>query len=332
MRPASRPNVALIGCGAIAQGFYLPVLAKHRGGFGSVWLVDPSAHARAAAASRVPSRQVARLADVPDEIHLAIVATPNNLHYPVALEAVARGAHVLIEKPFVIWPEDGRALLEAAAANHRTIAINQTRRLYPLARDLRRRISEGEFGALRAVSHREGTTLTWPFESGAGFARGAERSGVIMDFGVHVVDFYHYLLGPTWTFVAGRHDGFHGPEGLAEIELEANGAPVSIRLSRYYPQENAARLTFEHAELAFGVYDQRSYAVQWAPGKPAAPVTVRSDQEGASVAELLLMNLLAATEGREPAVCDGAASLPVITVLDEIYRRAGRYPTTLGSV
>jgi predicted dehydrogenase len=322
----------LIGCGAIAQAFYLPVIAKHRARFGNVWLVDVSSHALAGAAALVPARQVSRLADVTDEIQFTIVATPNHLHYPLALEALGRGAHVLIEKPFVIRPAEGCALLEAVAANDRVIAVNQTRRLYPLTRELRRRIREGDFGGLRAIIHREGTKLNWPFESGAGFAPGAERTGVIMDFGVHIVDFYHHLINPAWTFVSAIHDGFHGPEGLAEIALQADGAPVSIRLSRYYPQENVARLTFEHAEISFGVHDDRAYSVQWQSRKPLAPSTVRTDGEDRSAAELLLLNFLGAGAGREAATCDAASSLPVITLLDEVYCKAERYPATLGSV
>ena len=246
-------NIALIGCGAIARAFYLPALAKHRTRFCNLWLIDPSDHAVSIAASVAPGKQARQLADVDDEIHLAIIATPNHLHFPLAYEALSRGADVLIEKPFVIWPEEGRRLMEAAAANNRVIAINQTRRFFPLTRTLRRQIQEGEFGSLKSIVHREGTKLVWPFESGAGFAQGAQRTGVIMDFGVHVIDFYHYLLQPTWTLVSAIHDGFDGPEGLAEIELQADGAPVSIRLSRYHHQENVAHLVFERAEVSFNV-------------------------------------------------------------------------------
>ena len=127
---------------------------------------------------------------------------------------------------------------------------------------MRQRIQAGEFGALQSIVHREGAKLTWPFESGAAFAEGAQRTGVIMDIGVHVIDFYHYLLRPEWTFVSATHDGFKGPEGLAEIELLANHAPVSIRLSRYLSQQNIARLIFERAEVSFNVYDSKAYSVR----------------------------------------------------------------------
>jgi predicted dehydrogenase len=325
------PNIALVGCGAIARTFYLPALAKHRGEFGHLWLVDPNDRAVATASATVAGRQARQLTDVDDEIHLVIIATPNQLHCPLAHEALSRDAHVLIEKPFVIWPEEGRSLVEAAAAKSRVIAINQTRRFFSVTRDLRRRISEGAFGPLKSIVHREGTKLTWPFESGAAFAQGAQRTGVIMDFGVHVIDFYHYLLKPRWTLVSAIHDGFQGPEGLAEIELQADDAPVSIRLSRYHAQENAARLVFDRADIAFNVYDPNTYTIRPKSGSPVR-VVGGADPEENSHADLLLLNFLAASQGREPVVCDAASSLPVIDILDEAYRFARHYSATLGAV
>ena len=325
-------NIALVGCGAIARTSYLPALAKHRAKFDRVWLVDPSDHALSNAASILPGHQARQLRDLDDEIRWVIVATPNHLHFPLAQEALSRGADVLIEKPFVIWPEEGRRLADSAAANDRVIAINQTRRFFPLAGALRRKISEGEFGVLKSIVHREGTKLTWPFESGAGFARGAQRTGAIMDFGVHVIDFYHYLLQPEWTLISAVHDGFCGPEGLAEIELQANGAPVSIRLSRYHDQENVAHLMFERAEVSFNVHDGTEYCKRSNAGTVTRVSIPRGGAQYGSHAESLLLNFLAASEKRESAVCDASSSMPVIEILDEIYCRAEQYPVSLGYV
>jgi predicted dehydrogenase len=324
-------NVALIGCGAIAQTFYLPAMAKHRGLFGNLWLVDPAYQARTMAASVVYGHTARQLKDVHDDIDLAIVATPNASHFPLASEALSRGTNVLIEKPFVICPSEGRQLAEIALANKRVIAINQTRRLFPITLALRRQITAGVFGCLKSIVHREGTRLMWPFESGAGFARSSRRTGVIMDFGVHVIDFYEYLLRPKWTLVSAIHDGFDGPEGLAEVELQANGSPVSIRLSRYYKQENVVRMTFEDAEVSFSVFDAKSYFVKSASGRTASiPLSLAADNE--TPAEQLLLNFFAASEKREPAICDPASSMPVIDILDEVYQSARRYPAALGYV
>jgi predicted dehydrogenase len=325
-------NIALIGCGAIAQNFYLPVLAKHRARFGNLWLVDPGDRSRSAANAITQGHEARSLADVPDVIQLAIIATPNGLHFPLACEALSRGADILLEKPFVIFPSEGKRLMETADANRRVIAINQTRRFFPIARPLRQRIAAGEFGFLESIVHREGTRLAWPFESGAGFAPDARRTGVIMDFGVHVLDFYHYLLQPTWTLESAIHDGFNGPEGLAEIKLRANDSPVCIRLSRYHQQENVARMRFERAEVSFHVHGATSYSIRSNAGKAVQHELRSADATADNPAERLLLNFLAASEKRESAVCDPASSLPVIELLDNIYRSALRYPATIGYV
>lgn len=324
------PNLALIGCGAISRAFYLPAMEKLRRQFGRIWLVDPSDHALSLAASMVPGQQARRLIDITDDIHLVIIATPNNLHFPLAFEAMERGADVLLEKPFVIWPEDGRRLAKVAAEKDRLIAINQTRRFLPLTRALRQQVTAGDLGPLKSIVHREGTKLAWPFESGAGFAQGAQRTGVVMDFGIHVIDFYHYLLQPEWSLISAIHDGFSGPEGLAEIELEADRAPVSIRLSRYHSQENVAHLIFERAEISFNVYNPKGFSTRWNSGKTTQTLTNGADYGG--LAEQVLLNFLAANQKREPAVCDPASSLPVIEIIDEVYRHARQYAATPGGV
>jgi predicted dehydrogenase len=243
-----------------------------------------------------------------------------------------RGAHVLIEKPFVLTPGDGAILQEVAAAHDRIIAVNQTRRFFPLAPELRQRVRTGEFGEFKSAVHFEGVKLSWPFESGAAFAPRAYRTGVIMDFGVHVIDFYHYLLTPNWNVTSAIHDGFNGPEGLAELQITASGAPITIRLSRYFQQRNVAQLSFERAEVWADVYSTDTY---WVKARGGSARAFRSNPSGLRYEELadaVVSNFFAAGEGAEPPVCDGASSLPVIALLDKIYSLALRYPAQIGLV
>jgi predicted dehydrogenase len=326
-------NIALVGCGAIAQSFYLPALANRRRNFGRVWVVDPIDKARQTACSFVEAEQSATLADIADDLQFIIVASPNMHHFSAAREALSRNAHVLIEKPFVIWPDEGRELIKLAKAHHRLIAVNQTRRLFPYSAELRRRIATGEFGMLKAIVHNEGSKLSWPFSSGAGFARDAQRTGVIMDIGVHVLDFYQYLLQTNWTYKSATHDGFKGPEGLVELRLKANGAPVSIRLSRYLKQENIAHLYFEKVDVHMNIFDNGEFFVKTHSGGRVQRIVVESATiDSAFLADRVLTNFLAASEGREDAICGAESSLPIIEILDEIYRLAKRYPETLGAV
>jgi predicted dehydrogenase len=324
-------QLALIGCGAIAQGFYLPALAKRRSDFGDIWLVDPGDKPLKVASSMIDAKAVQSLSQVSGDLTLAVIAAPNNFHCPLAQEALARGAHVLVEKPFAIWPEEGCSLIDVAARAGRVVAVNQTRRFMPYAKDLRRRIAAGEFGAFQSAAHYEGQKLSWPFESGSAFHRTAQRTGVIMDLGVHVIDFYQNLLSPEWKFISAIHDGVRGPEGLAEIKLEASGAPIAIRLSRYYKQQNTARLTFERAEIEINLEGLNSYKVRGKAGSlefvMASPTVASYDL----LADDVLANFWEAAKGQADPLCSASASIPVIRILDTIYRSAQLYPADIGA-
>lgn len=326
------PSLALIGCGAIAQNFYLPTLAKHRSLFGSMWLIDPSSSPRSLAAAAVTGKEGAHIRDINETLDLAIIATPNATHFALAAEAVNRGADVLIEKPFVVTPSDGRALVELAKAKGRILAVNQTRRFFPFGQELSRRIREGQFGRLQSIAHHEGVKLSWPFESGAAFAPTAQRTGAIMDFGVHVIDFYQFLLNPEWVFVSAIHDGFEGPEGLAEIELLASGIPVSLRLSRYCQQENTAHLYFERAEVTFNVHGASGFDVHWRSGEKEHCGQEPTNGSDMTLADRVLLDFVEAAGGRQLPVCCAESSLPVLDILDDIYLNADRYAATLGYV
>ena len=176
------------------------------------------------------------------------------------------------------------------------------------------------------------TSALWPFASGAGFAQNAQRTGVIMDMGVHILDFYQYLLEPAWEYGSAIHDGFHGPEGLAELQLKVNNAPASFRLSRYQKQENIAQLEFEDAKVQVGIFEPSVYSVtSKSDGRRRRFVIDSPRTDAASLSDKALINFVAAATGREKAVCEATSSLPVIDILDEIYRHAKHYSETLGA-
>jgi len=326
-------NIAVVGCGAIAQEYHLGAIARRRRDFDRVWVVDPSEGARTNACTMVEAEPKATLRDITDDLHFVIVATPNDNHFSVAHEALSRGANVLLEKPFVIWPDEGRKLIALAMERGRLLVVNQTRRFFPHTQELKKRISSGEFGELRSIVHYEGVKLMWPYMSGAAFSMSARRTGVIMDMGVHVLDFYQYLLSPTWQFVSSTHDGFHGPEGLAELHLKADGVPLSGRLSRYCKQENVACMDFEDAQVSVSVYEPSLYSITTRTRGRNRRRSIRLPPiDLALLGDMILGNFIRAAMGDEQAMCDAQSSLPVIEILDEIYRRAEHYPETPGKV
>ena len=97
-------RIGLVGAGAIAQLTHLPVLGKMRGAK-LVAVCDND---------RPKARALADRFDIPDvytdiedllesdEIQAVVIATPNHLHEPHVLSAIAAGKDVLCERPVAL--------------------------------------------------------------------------------------------------------------------------------------------------------------------------------------------------------------------------------------
>ncbi len=176
---------------------------------------DPARRERAAAAH--PSALlVGSTADLwvaaPDlDLQLVVVAAPNRAHVPVALDALAAGLHVVVDKPLAVTAEDGRRVVEEAERRGLVLSIFHNRRWDGDFLTVRRLVDEGVLGDV------------WRFESrferwrperlaAAWRERGdpAEGGGLLMDLGSHLIDQAVALLGPPLTVYAelfGRRPG-----------------------------------------------------------------------------------------------------------------------------
>ncbi|HKH06096.1 MAG TPA: Gfo/Idh/MocA family oxidoreductase [Acidimicrobiales bacterium] len=153
-------------------------------------------------------------ADGIDVVHLC---TPNHLHEPLALAALAAGKHVVCEKPVALDGDGARRIAAAAADAGRVVAVPFVYRFHPLVREARARVAAGELGPVRVL---HGTYLqdwllgaddtNWRVEPGLG---GASRA--FADIGSHWCDLVEFtsgaritrLLAHTATTVSSRATG-----------------------------------------------------------------------------------------------------------------------------
>ena len=75
-----------------------------------------------------------------------VVATWARTHEELVEQALAAGAHVLVEKPFTLTPESARRLLALAEARSRRIVVVQQWRYLPGQRTMRRLLRERRWG------------------------------------------------------------------------------------------------------------------------------------------------------------------------------------------
>ncbi len=115
-------------------------------------LVDPAPAAQALARKAgVPLwTSLAELLamDRPDGL---IIATPNGLHVPQALEAVAAGVPILLEKPVATSVADGQRLVQAVQAARARVLVGHHRAHSPIMASAREVVASGRLGRLVAV-------------------------------------------------------------------------------------------------------------------------------------------------------------------------------------
>jgi predicted dehydrogenase len=85
------------------------------------------------------------------EVDVVHLCTPNHLHAPLALAALAAGKHVVCEKPLAVDAVQAAELGAAAAASGRVATVPFVYRYHPMALEARARIAAGELGSVRLV-------------------------------------------------------------------------------------------------------------------------------------------------------------------------------------
>ena len=79
------------------------------------------------------------------------VATPNHLHAPVIRAALAKGKHVVSEKPLAMSKAEARELLDAARAAGVDLAVMFNYRGNPMVQQVRDMVASGEIGPVHFV-------------------------------------------------------------------------------------------------------------------------------------------------------------------------------------
>ena len=111
-------GIGVVGAGAIAQLAHLPVLSKMRG-VELVALCDNDRPKARALADRfeVPDTytDIEDLLEA-DELDAVVIATPNHLHEPHVLSALAAGVDVLCERPLALTARGVERIVNAGRA------------------------------------------------------------------------------------------------------------------------------------------------------------------------------------------------------------------------
>ncbi|WP_219835864.1 Gfo/Idh/MocA family protein [Paenibacillus sp. R14(2021)] len=201
-------NVAVVGCGAIAQRRHIPEYAVNPN-VNFVAFVDPIFERAQELADQYGAKAYASYKEMLREVKpdAVSVCTPNYLHAEVTIAAANAGAHVLVEKPMASTDEEAAAMIAAAKKNGVYLMVGHNQRLMPPHVKAKAILSSGILGRVLTfrTSFGHPGPERWSVDGkGSWFFRKPEAiMGAMGDLGVHKSDLIRYLLNDEVAQVTG---------------------------------------------------------------------------------------------------------------------------------
>jgi predicted dehydrogenase len=226
------PKIAIIGCGAITELFYLPAIRKYPPILDQLFLIDTNQQRAQILASDFGARHYANdYHRIVEDIDGVIVATPPGTHYRICMDFLQMGVHVLCEKPLSVSPAEAEEMVAQAEKSDVTLSVNNTRRLFPSYKKVKEILQDGTLGSLSVLQYFEGKQFSWPAVSGFRFNSKGTPQGVLSDIGAHVLDAINWWIGQKPEIISAEYDSFGGDEGVALVKLRSNNCDIEVKLS-----------------------------------------------------------------------------------------------------
>ena len=222
---------AIIGFGAVAENGHTPAYAQSTQ-VEIAGVVDPTPERREAAHRCFPGvATFATMAELPDDLNFVDVCTPPSRHGEMIRAALARGCHVLCEKPLVLDLGELEQIRMLAEKSERAVVPVHNWKYAPIIRRATEALRAGEVGTLGEIEIEtlriEDCAAADPNNPNWRRDPVLAGGGILMDHGWHAI----YLA---------RHWFREDPAGI-EVELHRSAAGIEdeAKLTLRFPAGHA---------------------------------------------------------------------------------------------
>lgn len=200
-----------VRCGIVGFGFVGPQHAEAmmRLGFVEIAAIcSPRVEVAQEKASRLgisKSTFYNRYEDLLDDPRIEVVdiVTPTRWHHPIAMAAIARGKHVMVEKPLATSPDEAREMYNSARSARVVNAVTFNYRYYPVVQHARSMVKSGEVGNIHLMHGRYlqewllfDTDFSWRL-----YLQESGPAAMIGDTSCHWFDLIEHVTGLQVTHV-----------------------------------------------------------------------------------------------------------------------------------
>lgn len=163
------------------------------------------------------------------DVDVVYISTPHPLHHEQALEAIAAGKHVLIEKPIAMSAQEARSIIDAGRAAGVLVQEAMWTRYLPQSDVIRQVLADGLLGDVRLV--RADFGFTFLFDPDHRLYAPELGGGALLDAGVYPISFASSVLGPPTSIVAIGSLAPTGVDERADLLLGARSATALVSTS-----------------------------------------------------------------------------------------------------
>jgi predicted dehydrogenase len=235
-------RVGVVGVGHIGSNharLYAEIPAAE---FTAVYDVDPVSNRTIATKfGATPAKSLDEFATMVDA---ASVASPTNTHYDIARSLLAKGKHVLVEKPITDDTDHAGELADLAARNDLILQVGHVERFNPVLSALEENLTHPRFIEAHRLS---------PY---------SDRStdiGVVLDLMIHDLEvILHFVRSPLWSIDAVGVPILSQTEDIANVRLHfEDGCVANVTSSRISPERmRKIRIFQEEAYLSLDYQNQ----------------------------------------------------------------------------
>jgi predicted dehydrogenase len=191
-----KKNVAIVGCGAIANAAHAPSYQQHEN-TNIKYCVDIIPESAEALKRKFGGEKA--LTDYhdildDDELDAVSVCVPNRLHAPISIDFLDAGKAVLCEKPAAMTYDEALSMQAAADRNGQVLNIGVVNRFNTAVNKIKQLVEDGVLGETYHIycsfrAYRSIPGLGGPFTN-----KDLAGGGVLIDWGVHFLDLILYVM------------------------------------------------------------------------------------------------------------------------------------------
>lgn len=152
-----------------------------------------------------------------EDVDVVDICTPTHLHYPMVMEAAARGKHVICEKPLALNVKQASEMLAACRQAGVKLLVAHVVRYFPEYAGAKAAVAAGQIGQPGVIRLSRGSFRPKK-PVGNWFLDETKSGGILMDLMIHDFDYARWIAGEVESVYAKKVSSAH-PEAAIDYAL-----------------------------------------------------------------------------------------------------------------